>query len=96
MKSCLSKCCFPTAYEQPKSLLISCPKSKKMWRGIAPHFPKIYNCEETDQESKVLASEERDKSPKELIKVNDTIRTSPDKDLLNSETANSHEYDGKD
>ena len=44
MKSCLSKCCFPPAYEQPKSLLISCPKSKKMRRGIAPHFPIIYNC----------------------------------------------------
>ena len=42
MKSCLSKCCFPTAYELPKSLLISCPKSKKMRRGIAPHFPILY------------------------------------------------------
>ena len=35
MKSCLSKCCFPPAYELPKSLLISCPRSKKMQRGIA-------------------------------------------------------------
>ena len=42
MKSCLSKCCFPSAYELPKSLLISCPESKKMRRGIAPHLPRIY------------------------------------------------------
>ena len=44
MKSCLSKCCFPPAYELPKSLLIICSKSKNMWCGIAPHFPIIYNC----------------------------------------------------
>ena len=53
---------------------------------------------ETDQESQELttSAEEKDNVPTDLSKDRDTSRTSPYKDILTSETANSHEYDGKD
>ena len=31
-----------SCYKLPRSLITDCQKFKKMWRIIAPHFPKIY------------------------------------------------------